>query len=119
MMPKKILIIEDDYDILDIMRYILEDEGYEVIGFNREESIAGIIRLAPQMILLDEHLPENPGHLLCARIKAHPTIQHIPVILISAVMYLENIAADCKADNYIKKPFDLLDLTNMVNSYLQ
>ncbi len=74
---------------------------------------------APQMILLDEWLPENPGHMLCARIKAHPAIQRIPVILISTVMYLENIAADCKVDNYIKKPFDLLDLTSLVNSYLQ
>jgi two-component system phosphate regulon response regulator PhoB len=119
MLPKRILIIEDDHDILDMMRYILEDEGYEVIGFSQAESLAEIIRLEPQLILLDERLPENPGHILCASIKAHPVTPNIPVILISAVMYLESIAANCQADNYIKKPFDLQDLTSLVNSYLQ
>jgi two-component system phosphate regulon response regulator PhoB len=113
LMPKKILIIEDDRDVLDTMKYILEDEVYGVIGFSKGQSLAEIIRLEPQLILLDERLPENRGHKLCASIKAHP------VILISAVMYLESIAAGCKADNCIKKPFNLQDLPSQVNFYLQ
>jgi len=51
--------------------------------------------------------------------KSHPATQRIPVILISAVAHLEKITADCKADNYIKKPFDLQDLSSLVNSYLR
>jgi DNA-binding response OmpR family regulator len=116
---KKVLIIEDDHDILDMMKYILEDEGFDVIAFSHAESIEEIIHLKPQMILLDERLPEHPGHLLCAKIKSHPTTQDIPVIMVSAVMHLESIANECNADSYIKKPFDLHDLTSLVNSYLQ
>jgi DNA-binding response OmpR family regulator len=118
-MSKKVLIIEDDHDILDMMQYIVEDEGYAVIAFSQAGSVEEIIQLQPALILLDERLRENSGHLLCASIKAHHLTQNIPVILISAVMHLENIAIDCKADGYIKKPFDLLDLISVVNSYLQ
>jgi DNA-binding NtrC family response regulator len=116
---KRVLIIEDDHDILDMMRYIVEDQGYEVIAFSHAGSVEEIIQLEPQLILLDERMPEKPGHLLCASIKAHPIIQNIPVILISAVMHLENIASECKAYSFIKKPFDLKDLTGLVNAYLQ
>jgi two-component system, OmpR family, phosphate regulon response regulator PhoB len=116
---KKILIIEDDHDILDIMKYILEDEGYKVIALVQAESIEEIIDHQPHLILLDERLPENPGHVLCARIKAHPIAQSIPIILVSAVANLTNVASDCKADNYIQKPFNLQDLTGLVNAYLQ
>jgi response regulator RpfG family c-di-GMP phosphodiesterase len=58
--------------------------------------------LEPHLILLDELLPANPGHVRCASIKAQPVSQSIPVILISAVVNIEKVAADCKADNYIK-----------------
>ncbi|MHB8207699.1 response regulator transcription factor [Mucilaginibacter sp.] len=118
-MSKKVLIIEDDHDILDMMKYILEDEGYTVIALTQAGSIEEIIQLEPHLILLDERLPENPGHVLCARIKAHPIAQNIPVILVSAVVDLANVARDCKADNYIQKPFNLLDLTGLVNVCLQ
>lgn len=118
-MSKKILIIEDDHDILDMMQYILEDEGYDVVAYDQAGSIEYIIQIEPALILLDERLPEKPGHLLCALIKTHPLTENIPVIMTSAVMHLEKIVDDCKADDYIKKPFDLEDLTSVVNSYLR
>jgi DNA-binding response OmpR family regulator len=115
---KKILIIEDDHDILDMMKFILEDEGYQVVPLLQAESLKEIIDHHPHLILLDERLPTDPGHVLCASIKAHPMAQNIPVILISAVFNLEKVAGDCKADNFIKKPFDLQELISLVNSYL-
>jgi DNA-binding response OmpR family regulator len=116
-MPAKILIIEDDRDILDMMQYIIEDEGYEVVALNEPEPIDEIMQHQPDLILLDERLPEISGHELCARIKADPATQNIPVILISAVPHIVEIAQDCQADAYIAKPFDLDELTAAVNRF--
>ncbi|WP_394772444.1 two-component system response regulator [Mucilaginibacter sp.] len=113
-MSKKIIIVEDDDDILAMMQCILEDEGFDVIALNKAESIEKIIDLAPQLILLDERLPEKSGHEFCARIKAHHLTKDIPVILVSAVRDLASVAGECRADGYIQKPFDLEDLTNLV-----
>ncbi len=116
-MNNRILIIEDDHDILDIMRYIMEDEGYEVSGLTHVDSFKRILAIRPHIILLDERLPDIPGHELCKQIKAHPGLQGTVVILISAVQRLEEIALECGADNFITKPFDLETLTGIVKSF--
>lgn len=113
-MPSKIIIIEDDRDILDMMQYIMEDEGYEVVALNEPEPLEDIMQHQPDLILLDERLPEIAGHELCSLIKADPATQKIPVILISAVPKIVEIAKDCKADGYIAKPFNLEELTELV-----
>jgi DNA-binding response OmpR family regulator len=116
-MPKKILVIEDDNDILDMMQYILEDEGYHVLPSSKAEPIATIIKNQPDLILLDDRLPEDSGHNLCARIKSHPETTAIPVILVSATNDLKRVAKECNADNYLTKPFDLHELVMLVKKY--
>jgi DNA-binding response OmpR family regulator len=117
-MPKKILVIEDDDDILDMMQYILEDEGFEVIASNKVELLTSIIKSQPDLILLDDRLPEDSGHNLCANIKSHPETTTIPVILISATANLNQVAKDCNADTYLTKPFDLYELVKLVKNYV-
>jgi two-component system phosphate regulon response regulator PhoB len=113
-MPKTIIIIEDDHDILDMMQYILEDEGYRVIPLSHAAPLDIIVGHQPQLILLDERLPEISGHEICGRIKSYPPAQNIPVILVSGIKDIEKIAGDCQADGYIEKPFDLVDLISLV-----
>jgi len=116
-MPKKILVIEDDNDILDLIQYILEDEGYHVLPSNKIEPITAVINYQPDLVLLDDRLAEGFGHKLCANIKAHPATRGIPVILVSATRDLEMIAKDCNADTFLAKPFDLYQLVNIVKEY--
>lgn len=116
-MPKKILVIEDDNDILDLIQYILEDEGYQVLPSNKIEPITAVISYQPDLVLLDNRLADGFGHKLCENIKSHPATKAIPVILVSATRDLEMVAKDCNADTYLTKPFDLQQLINIVKEY--
>jgi two-component system phosphate regulon response regulator PhoB len=116
-MSKKIVVIEDDRDILDMMQCILEDEGYQVMPFSRAESIEEIIKQKPNLILLDDRLKDTSGHLLCKRIKTHPVTRSIPVIMVSAARGLNEMAERCLADTYLPKPFDLTELVDLVKTY--
>jgi DNA-binding response OmpR family regulator len=117
-MNKRILLLEDEKNILDLMQEILEGEGYNVIAFNQYESVEEIIEFAPHLILLDIRLSNGYGHLLCEDLKANPKTSHIPVILVSGAGNLEKIAKDYNADNFLAKPFDMEDLINMVKLYV-
>jgi DNA-binding response OmpR family regulator len=117
-MNKRILLLEDEKDILELIQEILEEEGYNVIAFNHYESVEEIIEFAPQLILLDIRLSNGYGHLLCGDLKANPKTSHIPVILVSGAGNLEKIARDYNADNFLAKPFDMEDLIGMVKQYV-
>lgn len=116
-MNKNIVVIEDDRDILDLIQYILADEGYDVVGFNRLEPLEKISGQQPSVILLDNRLADGYGNTLCLSLKTNTDTKHIPVIMISASGGLEQIANNCKADAFLAKPFDLADLLNMVKRY--
>lgn len=116
-MPKKIVVIEDDNDILDLMQVILEDEGYQVLASEQVRNIDVIAEHQPALILLDDRLPGEYGHVICKRIKSNLRTKHIPVVLVSATRDLEKVAFDCKADDFLPKPFDLKDLLSLVKRY--
>lgn len=116
-MKKKIVVIEDNHEILELLGFILENEDYEVLASLNAEPIKNLEEINPHLILLDENLGEDKGHQLCLAIKANPGTSHLPVILISAVSNLPEIARKCKADNYIAKPFLIEDLLNLVKQH--
>ncbi|MEJ7692411.1 response regulator [Daejeonella sp.] len=116
-MKKKIVVIEDNHDILELLGFILENEDYEVLASLDAEPIKSLEEINPHLILLDENLGADKGHRLCLEIKANPGTSHLPVILISAVKDLAEIAKKCNADNYIAKPFLIEDLLNLVKQY--
>lgn len=113
-MTKLIVIIEDDSDILDLMKLILEDEGYTVEGYTDLDGIDKVIEKRPLMVLLDLRLPNDYGNTFCFSIKSNPATMHIPVVLVSATYRLAEIAAKCKADAYLAKPYDVDDLVGIV-----
>ena len=116
-MSKNILIIEDDRDILDIMIYILEDEGYYVIGAQdcAMITIKTVQGLKPSLILLDIRLPDGDGSEACKRLKENAKTAAIPVILVSANNKLEQMAAESRADGFLCKPFDVTELIALAN----
>jgi len=122
-MAKKILVIEDDKDIRDTIVYVLEEEGYEVIASDNARILKKVHDLEPDLILLDNWLTDwtsdLSGQQLSKALKNDPATKHIPVILISAVNNLKEIAKAGEADGYIKKPFDLTELIEVVKNHIQ
>jgi two-component system phosphate regulon response regulator PhoB len=116
-MTRKIIIIEDDPDTLDIMSYILAEEGYETIPASNSKPLHDVHVHQPMLILLDNRLTEGFGRDFCTRFKKDPATRHFPVVLISANPGLETMALECNADGYLKKPFDIDELLNVVKKF--
>ena len=117
-MAKKILVIEDDKDIRDTIVYILEEEGYEVLSSGDSKILKNVTVHDPHLILMDNWLTEwksdANGQQLSKELKSNPKTQHIPVIIISAVSNIKQIAEEGLADSYLQKPFDMAELVDMV-----
>jgi DNA-binding response OmpR family regulator len=118
-MKRKVLIIEDDKDTQEIYAYLTNelDVDFEI----RSEAIhlSEIIKINPDLILLDHWIGNVNGGDLCYQIKNNPLSQHISVILISAVSQLEKIARESCADNYLVKPFDIEEIQSMIKEYTE
>ena len=115
---KKVLFVDDDPDIRDIVSFILEDEEIELLNLAELPPTVAIAEVEPDLILLDEWLPEKKGSEFCLELKSKKHTAHIPVILISAVGGLETIARNCSADGFVNKPFDIEQLKQLVGACL-
>ncbi|QEM02998.1 response regulator [Mucilaginibacter rubeus] len=114
---ERILVIDDDRDIRDIIRLILELEGFKVDVLDNGHFVdETILSFKPQLILLDVMLGDMDGRQICQNLKKQPNTQDIPIIIISAThgpkLLLEEL---CGADDYISKPFDIDNLISRVN----
>lgn len=109
-MPKeKILVIEDDEDIGELEKCILEDEGYTVeVCASAEEAEAYLARTVPSLVLLDLMLPSSDGLTFCRRLRKNDRTEKIPVIIVSARAEQSKIVAGLEvgADDYVTKPFN-------------
>ncbi|WP_121246605.1 response regulator [Mucilaginibacter phyllosphaerae] len=121
-MAKKILVIEDDKDIRDTVTYALESEGYEVISSEHSRILKSLDQHQPDLILLDNWLTEwksdANGQQLSRELKTNPKTSHIPVIIVSAVNNVAEIAKEGLSDGYLKKPFDLTELSAIVKKHI-
>jgi DNA-binding response OmpR family regulator len=116
-MPKTVIIIEDDADILDMMTFILKDEGYTVIGATDCRPLKDVLDTKPDLILMDNRLTNGSGKDECLKLKENAATRHIPVVIVSANQHLEQLAAESLADGYVPKPFDLDELVATVRKY--
>ncbi len=115
---RKILIAEDDPGIGDIFEIIFTDAGYSVeIKCNGSDLIERNFEL-PDLFLIDKQLPGASGLDICRHLKSNSETMHIPVILASASPDLNLIYQDAGADGYIKKPFDITHLLDIVDKHI-
>ena len=117
-MKKKILVIEDDDDIQDILTLILIDEGYEVVSSRDGKIVEDIKIIMPDLVLCDIWIPTVKGSDICRIVKGDEATKHIPFILISTSIKLSDLAFDCGADDYIQKPFQIKEVTTLLKAYL-
>ena len=118
-MHKKILVVDDQEDMLLMMEAILLKNGFEVIK-NSDGEVFELINegIKPDLIILDINLGEKDGGEICHSLKKAEATKHIPVILVSALMDLTTISSYCGAEDYLEKPFRGQQLINKVVSNL-
>ncbi|MEN0054325.1 MAG: response regulator [Mucilaginibacter sp.] len=116
---KKIIIFDDDEDILSICSYILEEQDWEVHTFtNCNDIIDKVTRVLPDVILMDNWIPDAGGIVATQTLKSDEELKHIPVIYFSANSDIQMLASLAGAQSYLAKPFDLDDLERVINNVL-
>jgi len=114
-MAKRILIIDDDDDILDMFRIIFQDSGFDVIFSNKGMEYHEIQVMHPDLVLLDVKIKgyERTGDEICRQVKHNNG--SLPIILISAEEHLPELALECRADAYFSKPFRIGELKEKIS----
>ena len=108
MASEKILIVEDEKDVMELVRYNLAKEGFDcTTAYNGQEALNKVQITAPDLILLDLMLPEIDGLEVCKKLKKNPQTEQIPVIMVTAKSDEADIVTGLElgADDYITKPF--------------
>ncbi|MGD8412848.1 MAG: response regulator [Candidatus Latescibacterota bacterium] len=122
MKQEKIVIIEDESDILEVIAYNLRREGYEVFeSQDGEDGLSLIEKHAPDLVVLDLMLPTIDGIELCRKLKSEPLTRAIPVIMVTAKGEETDIVLGLGvgADDYVPKPFSPKELTARVKAVLR
>ena len=122
MAKANILVIEDEEDILELVRYNLAKEGYEVICATTGEEGLGVAKSKlPTLVVLDLMLPGVDGLEVCRLLKTDPKTRHIPIVILTARSEEADIVAGLElgADDYITKPFSPRVLVARVRTVLR
>jgi DNA-binding response OmpR family regulator len=113
-MKKKVLIIENDQDIRSLITLLLEEVGFETFSSPEPDKLDQILEFKPDIILIDEFINNRPGHRFCLKVKNNPELKDTPVVILSTANNIELIAEECKANDYVKKPFDISHMVEKV-----
>jgi DNA-binding response OmpR family regulator len=115
---KKILIVDDEPDILEFLQVVLEDEGYRVVTTDKVDYVEKLhAERLPNVILLDVLLSGRDGREIVAQLKRQEETKHIPVIMFSAHPRAEDSARAAGADDFLAKPFEMDELLAKIRHY--
>jgi len=122
MNSKKILIVDDEVDLVETVRFPLEMEGYHVlVSYNGEDALNQARKENPDLILLDLMLPKLDGYKVCRLLKFDDRYKHIPILMLTAKTQEKDkaLGMETGANEYITKPFEMDDLLKKVKAYLK
>ena len=120
---RKVLVVDDDAEIVELIVDVLARDGRfetETASSGYEAGIA-TERFRPDLILLDYMLPDVNGNIVCQAIRGNPAFENIKIIIVSGVVKRDEIAQLIKsgAEDFIRKPFDVTELTGKITAVLQ
>ena len=119
-MRDKILVVDDELEIRDLLTEVLTGEGYDVIqASNGMEALELVEKEEPQVILLDVMMPGIDGIEVCRRLKEEDKTRFIPIIMVTAFEDRDVDAFVMGADDFVTKPFSLVELSFRVGSMLR
>lgn len=117
---KRVLVLDNDQDILDIMNEVLTYEGFRITCISKADSIfKEIATHKPDLLMVDYLLNGISGGEVCRRIKENSQTHNLPIIVISAYPRLGMSLGANDFDDFISKPFDLDDLVNRIKKLLR
>jgi DNA-binding response OmpR family regulator len=119
---KKIMVVDDDPDIVSLIRYQLAWEGYQVVPvYDGLEALSKVVEKTPDLIVLDIMMPKVDGWVVCHSVKSNRSTGHIKVIILSARTQIHARLKGLyilQADLYMTKPFDLEELSGNIAKLL-
>ena len=118
---KKILIVDDEQDIVESLKFVLETYEYTCYtAFNGEDGLKLAKEILPDLIILDVMMPRINGFKISRLLKFDKKYKNIPILMITARSQEEDklIGEETGADEYITKPFDIDDVVKTVQKYL-
>lgn len=120
-MPRRILIVDDEPNIVISLEFLMKREGYEVdVAADGEAALESLARATPDLVLLDVMLPKMNGFEICRRIRANPGWRGIRILILTAKGRESEIAKGMGlgADLYVTKPFSTKELVAQVRQLL-
>ena len=121
-MNKKVLIADDEPNIVAAVEFLLQRSGYEVhVARDGEEALRLIESCSPDLVLLDVMMPQRSGYEVCKRIRESPAWRHIKIIMLSAKGRDAEVSKGLSigADLYVTKPFSTRDLMDKISVLLE
>ncbi len=121
MAKKRILVVDDEVDMVDGIKIMLEADSYEVItAFDGQEGLRKAQKESPDLILLDVMMPKMDGFEVLRRLRADSETQDIPVIMLTAKGDTESLfeASSLGSTDFFIKPFDAQELSNFIRRYI-
>lgn len=118
---KKILIADDEKDIVETLAFMLQAKGYQCIcAYDGEEGLRLAKSENPDLVILDVMMPKINGYKICRLLKFDNKYKNIPIIMITARSQDEDklIGEETGADEYITKPFEFSEVLDKINKYL-
>jgi len=118
----KVLVADDDKNVINIIRYSLEGDKFEVLeATNGKEALGMIFARSPDILILDIMMPEMDGYMVCKELKEHDTTKNLPIIILSAKVSVDDKlkAMGLGIDDYIIKPFDPRELEARIRMRLK
>jgi DNA-binding response OmpR family regulator len=119
---KKILIVDDEQDIVESLRFVLEAADYTCYcAYNGEDGLRLAKEIVPDLIILDVMMPKINGYKISRLLKFDNKYKNIPILMVTARSQEEDrlIGEETGADEYITKPFELDEVVRRVNGYLK
>jgi DNA-binding response OmpR family regulator len=117
MNQKKVLVVDDDPEILETIQYVLTYAGYKVIA-NTGDRVGEIVHTEhPHLVLLDVRLEGKDGSEICRKLKKDTHTKNLPIIMFSAVPENKKLTSKCGSEDFIAKPLDVDELIDKIEMY--
>ena len=118
-MLKRVLVLDDNQDILEVVHETLSYEQFDVKSVSKSDQVIPLLKtFNPDLVILDYRVAGENGGEICRRIKSHPEFSDVPVIIFSAYINHDDEILSYGCDAIINKPFDLTELINKVNNLI-